>query len=330
MPVIISVILSFIFNSNSVSAVTDNLSIQSGCSLESSNREKKFFPGHMCIFHDDGTLVSSSGNGIRKFSKTREILWEQHGSFHHQMNISSDKKRILTFVNELTLVDKQMRRQDVVLILDQDGKTLARISAAEILKLSGLEPMNGKNSDHQADNEISHFNSIYEIPPNKREKEIPWLKSGNIIINGLFHGIFVFSPDLKILLHHLKLDKGPHGHSLHDVQVTPDGNLLYFNNHAGVGTKKRFSAIQKIDPVKKKIIFEFTARPKEMFFSAGAGGVQEIGDYIFFSHSLTGGYLYSRKNRDIVGTYPQNLGTSVRWIQDIKMIDATEFLKNSN
>ena len=128
----------------------------------------------------------------------------------------------------------------------------------------------------------------------------------------------------------MRFHEGPRGHSIHDVQVTPEGNLLFFNNHVDDGSKKLFSAIQEMNPLTKKVSSLFTARPKEMFYTEGGGGVQRIGDNIFFSHTLTGGYLYSTETKDIVKLFPQNREVQSRWIQEIKMIDASGFLKNSN
>jgi len=326
------IFLNFMYFSTVYAGVSTGLDwLQVGCTLEGKDGSKKSFPGHMCIFQDDGTFISASGDALRKFSKTGEILWQVPGSFHHQLNLSPDKKRILTLSNEVDVVNEKKRRQDALYVIDQEGKILARTTADDLLKLAGIGPMGPASLTHSADFETSHLNSIYEIPSHRKERQFPWLKPGNVIVNGLFHGIFVLSPDLKTLHRHVRFYKGPSGHRIHDVQVTGDGNMILFNNHAGGAKDKMYSAIQKIDPKTEKVIFEFTARPKGMFYSEGGGGVQVIGDKIFFNHSLTGGYLYSLKSRDIVRTFPQN--TEVRapgWIQEIKMVDASEFLKNAN
>lgn len=324
------VLLNFILASHAVSDTESPPEwVQTGCTLRGKKDNVKSFPGHMCIFQDDGSFISVGSDSIKKFSPVQEVLWEVKGIFHHQINLSSDRKRILAIGTGQLPVKGKTARQDTFLILDQNGKELSKNTVDELTKPLGIKPLEIKQPHVKADFEISHFNSIYEIPENSRAKEIDWLRPGNIIVNSLVLGIFILDPELKKVLKHLNYFDISVYHFIHDVQVTPEGNFLFYNNVVKTDSGKSYSAIQEIHPVTKAVAFEFTSTPKEFFFSAWGGGVQQVGDYLLFSHAQTGGYLYSRKLKDIVKTYPLDpQQASSRWIQDIK-VPSPGFLKNS-
>ncbi len=302
--------------------------VQNGCTLIK-NKEWKPFPGVFCIFLDDGRLISATGKEIRMYSPTKEILWEKKGHFHHQLNLTIDKKRILALSSEVVTRNKKKERDDVFLIMDLEGNEIARESFYPHFKEKGLFPLGWDNIlnlvEVGADVETSHFNSIYEIPKNIHSKELPWLQEGNIIVNSHNLGIFVFSPDLKRILHR-KVISNSAWHSIHDVQITPESEYLFLNNRVTSESGKRFSAIQKFSEWENRTTFDFRASPPEMFFSANCGGVQELGDIIFFSHVVSGGYFYSKSRAMVFSSLPlNNLPT-----QQLKLIDATNFLKNSS
>ena len=217
------------------------------------------------------------------------------------------------------------------MVIDSEGKILARASAADYMKQL-KEPVKTDFMEKTGGHEETHFNSIYEIPANTLEAKLPWMKRGNIIINSLQAGIFVVTPDLSTVLKHMRLDHISGNHTVHDVQVTPEGHFLLFNNIVAGRQGPAMSAIQKVDPVSGRVIFEFTALPHGMFYSAGGGGVQELPDVIFFNHTTTGGYVYSKKTKKIIRTMPRLKAgpQGIQWIQEMKLIDASGFLKHTN
>ncbi len=307
--------------------------VQNGCTLYNFAREAKSFPGDFCIFLDDGSFISASNSSMKRISANSEVLWEITGNFHHQVNLSADANRIFTLSSEIRNEKNKKIRDDVLLILDINGKTIQKKRVTDFFSELGLNSLGWSESPNikflKADFETSHLNSFYEIPENTYSDSVPWMKKGNFIINGYFHGIFILSPDLKIGLHHMDY---PHSvkNGLHDVQVTPDGSLLLFNNWAA-DRDFRYSAVDKYDPIKKKLVWRFTSSPLEMFYSPACGGVQEVGELIFFSHLTAGGYLWSPKENRMIKFIP---GTKidprgVEPTQQLKMVDVTEFLKNN-
>lgn len=311
----------------------ENLSLQRGCRLTDQKGEHRNFPGAFCLFQDDGTFISADESVIRKYSPERRVLWEVRASAHHQINLSPDKKRILAHTYKLEKKERGTVRVEGILILDQDGKIIAETDAERILKSANITSPNRSRFNFELNQQMiedSHFNSIYEIGDHKRAKEIPWLQPGNIIVNSLYDAVYVLTPDLKTVLKRIPLENLSVQHQIHDVQLSSDGNLLFFNNQVKDSKHHPYSAVQKVDPHTNKVVFEITGTPKIIFYSTVMGSVQELEDYYVFSHMTTGGYLYSKKAGQIVKTWPEVMDTikSIQLTQELKLINAAQFLKN--
>jgi hypothetical protein len=291
----------------------------------------------MCLFLDDGTFISAGTNGIRRFNRDQTVMWEAPGRYHHQMNLSEDKKRILALTSETNLRGKIRERDDIIVIHDiESGKVLHKRLAREILTAGKVIPLEWMDNifirESKADIETSHFNSIYEIPENRAAHLAPYLKPGSVIINSVSLGIFILSSDLGQTLYHKVLSHS-NGHHTHDVQVTASGEFIFFNNIVADNSVNYFySAINKYNPLTDKITFQYNAEPKAMFFAAACGGVQEVSDdLLFFSHVVNGGFLYSRKQKKIIEATPGTNGNMLQLTstQQIKLIDFRKFQENS-
>ncbi len=302
------------------------LHLTNGCRIYTmTGKQLRSFPGFMCLFFDNGNFISASETHIRLINKNSEVVWEVPGSFHHQMNLSNDGQRIMTLDSVIVETPKGKMRADVPTIISLDGKVLYRVSAEEIMKQTKqlsldfyLNPeLVRKFGVHQ---EISHFNSIYEIPKITARNVPAYIKEGNIIVNGLSLGIHILSPDMKTVLHQTRFPSSDY-HWVHDVKVKENGNYLFYNNMDAEPSRNRgafpttkllsgstienySSSVQEITPALKNV-FTFNASPKSMFFSRICGNVQEIDqDMMLFTHNLNGTFIYSKKQKTIVATIP--------------------------
>lgn len=311
----------------------NSLTVQFDCTLFGDDLIPHVFPGSHCVFQDDGSIISGTNEVLRKIGLDNSIIWELKKSIHHQINLSVDKKRILTLSSEVKKIDGLRVRDDLILILDQDGKVLHEQTGLWLVEKIGRQPLmwSLEKTDPSiliADSEATHFNSIYEIPENAGAQKASYLKPGNIIINSIKLGTFILSPDLKKLLFHTDFIES-WKNMTHDVQVAKDGTLLYFNNMVRhYGKDNPHSSIDKYDTVKKEMTFRFTSDPKEMFYATFCGGVQEIGDNIFFSHLTNGGFLYSPSQKKMLRSVPPGNRTPLKPVprQQIKMVDVREFM----
>lgn len=309
--------------------------IQSGCKLFRGVEAPAIFPGNECLFFSDGSFVSADHKALRMFSPRKEVVWTIPGHFHHHLNYSHDRERILALSSDLANVNGKTIRNDALLVVSRSGALISRVELLPFLRKAGKIPMNWPVNfglaGIKADMETSHFNSVHEIPENASEKKIPWMRRGNIILNSLTLGFFVFSPDFKTLIHHQTFPMSQ-SHTVHDVQATVDGSLLFFNNSVHSNEKgSPFSAVQKVDPATSRVVWSFSASPKEVFYSPFCGSAQELKDAYFFSHALTGGFLFSKKDHKVIAAYPKRPGNPQRIdpVFQMKLVDVEDFFRNS-
>ncbi len=296
------------------------------------------FPGTMCIFLPDGSFISGSDTHLRFFSKNDEILWEIPGHFHHQLNLSPDGKKILALSSDVS----GSERIDRFLVLNLKGTVLHSQTALPLLKATNSSRLNFLISKPVAGLKVeaTHFNSIYEIPKLVGSNLPAYLREGNIIVNSTFLGVFILSPDLQKVLHHMTF-KNSRLHNVHDVQVTRRGNFLYFNNMVDSGQLHFFqvsgpslpdlwSSVNELDPRTGKLIHLFEATPRHIFYSSVSSNVQEVTDDIWlFTHFMNGTYFYSKSRRELFLAVPGTHYTSTGFMptQQVRAERLIEFLR---
>lgn len=324
------------------------LTLAAGCRLyDLSGLNFKTFPGSMCLYMDDGNFISGNETALRMFNNKNEVVWEIKGHFHHQINLTLDKQKILALSSHVTGETGKISRQDKLMVIALDGKVLHERLMVDIMKEAKSPSIDWILDPHMrtffgSGNEVSHLNSMYEIPENKGFPKNEYLKKGNIVISGLETGIHFLTPDLSKVVHFIYL-KDAILHSVHDVQVNPKGNLLFFNNAVKTNVKKRtdhpnwrafnghHSAIMEMDPKTQKIVSKFEATPKEMFYSKACGSVQELDkDTWLFTHILNGTYIYSKSQKKMLYSLPATHLSDHAFIpiQQVKAWDLSKFLSH--
>ncbi len=270
----------------------EDIFFRRGCSIFNEAGElKERFPGNQCHFFDDGTFVSLTDNYVRMFSPGNEILWEVKGNFHHQLNTSLDQKRIFTMTEYNRDENGKKVREEAVMILSREGKILVNKNLNELIETKKKWSVAPFGKSGVSKEEVSHLNSIYEIPPNS--SPLSYLKAGNIIINSLHLGAIILDPELKKELNTIKFPESV-GHMVHDVQVTPEGKIIYFNNSLKNFPDK--SAPEMFDPITKQstaLVSDETMK----FISHACGSVQIVNkDLLMYAGNFTGPIFIDRKS----------------------------------
>lgn len=324
-----------------------DLTYVNGCRLFNlEGKNFKNFPGALCLFLDDGRLISANEHAIRMFNPGNEMAWEIKGHFHHQINFSNDKSKIIALSSQVTGTDEDKLREDKIMVIDLKGNVLHETLSGQVFKQTKTPSIDFLLDPHLRmlfgiGKENSHFNSVYEIPANKKESSLSYLKKGNIIVNGLESGIHILSPDLKTVHKHILL-KASLKHTVHDVQVNLRGNIVLFNNAVNNGIKRDFShpnwraydgihsSVMEVDPETQKTAVKFESNPPQVFYSKACGSVQEIGEDIWlFTHMLNATYIYSKKTGKILHSLPATHLNDHQFypVQQVKAQDLKSFLK---
>lgn len=295
---------------------------------------ERVLPGERCLFLENGDYISATGTTLRYYSGTGEVRWELNGHFHHQMNFTNDRKRILVISSVLgSMQREQVKRYDRLIVIGLDGKVTSSLDLHIALEAAGAKSISVNNRFGDvvaAELEGSHVNSFYEIPDLRKSSAPDWLKNATYVVNGLNHGVMFIDKDLKKIL---RIWKSPFSffHNVHDAQITPSGSLIYFNNNSAAGSATMlYSSVDEIDLRSGYRTLEIKAEPEVFFFSRHSGGVQVLTqDLIMFSHAIAGYFVYSRQKRKIIfaGHAPYINREQLVTAQQIKIEDLTEFVK---
>jgi hypothetical protein len=259
----------------------------------------KTFPGDVCIYFDDGKLLTANDDGLKYYERDFKNLWHIPGHFHHGLALSIDKKKILAMSSDFVKYKKNKKRIDKLMVISLEGKVLHEVLSTNLMKQAKIPPL--KRQSRFVDIEESHFNSLLEIPAMKVKTAPAYLKEGNFIANSRDDGLFILSSDLQKVEYFKSLSQSV-GHQVHDAQILDNGNLLIFNNlTTGSSDTFKFSSVQEINLVTNEILFEFTTTPKTNFYSKVSGAVQVLDeDHYLISHVFDGTFIYSKSKKSFV------------------------------
>jgi hypothetical protein len=324
----------------------------SGCTVfDSKFDEIHRFPGQYCVFLNNGNYLSSlpSEGDASLINPHGNVLWKKKLYAHHQLKQDSDGNFLL-MTSEIVKYQNKDCRSDNLVIVGQDGKTLKEWKffdhSEEIRKLlSSNSPMAQSwlwigswfnDSFPSVKCEVSHINSIYEIPENAMSKQLGAFKKGNYIVNSSYGFVLILSRDFKKILWFKEYPGFFPASRLHDVQVLSSGNILAYVNKVDM---KRESYLAEYNPVTGDAVWKYGGNPAQHFFSGYSGGVQILGNGTLLFSDLSdydaGEKFIGAKIKVInrSGELLINKPYLIRGFnyapQEIKEINIDDFLKNN-
>ena len=121
-----------------------------------------------------------------------------------------------------------------------------------------------------ADYDYYHTNSVEIIPENEIGTFDERFKKGNIVLSfAAINSVFILDKDSFNVT-------WAYTEGLFDFQHTPSivhsGNLILFDN----GRTRNYSRVLEINPLTKKLVWNYTAEPKESFHSKMMGVSQRL------------------------------------------------------
>jgi hypothetical protein len=238
---------------------------------------------------DDNLLVISYTTSLfpqygklRKIRKDSTTIWESRGQYHHDMWVTEDGRWIYALGLRRRNITYKKRRIPIIdnqiILLDQNGRLIKTLHLSEILLHevpteifdSILDYI--KSSRNQRSRYFRHLFDVFHINTIEViERDIGVGKIGDLIIcSQKLNLIAIIDPqDGKVVWSWGKDDlDGPHHPS-----ILENGNMLIFDNGY---KKRRYSRIIELDPVSKKIVWEYTAKPRKKFHTRTEGAVQKL------------------------------------------------------
>lgn len=304
-------------------------------------------PGGLCVFLDDGSYVTSDDStfSLARVDPIGRVLWRQKLQVHHQLNLDNKKENLLLLTSSIHKSHGKRVRYDRIEARDLNGKLIKHFDffdhVDELIKIAGVP----KTFDNPVDaphhglphHEFSHANSIYEIAGNTSAN--PAFQAGNYIVNAnSLNLILILDREMKKVLYSVKHQSHPLFHwGYHDVQVTPQGKILIYNNSwlDVKDPKTAKSAIEEYDPAdgSRKVIYR--ADPSQHFSSETFGGVQVLpGKNLLLSEMSNGGRAFEvdPNGKQVWESRPTpiNPETGKHFpFQQIKRLELTEFLRKN-
>ena len=325
--------------------------------LDMNGKVLKRIPFSLCDYFEDGKVIASDQNGMALLAPEGLLLWQKKINCHHNIRILNQDK-IIVMNSSFHHFKGEWARFDRISIYDLQGNELKYFDFYEhleqifkfvppekqilngetfiLLQKSGdfLNVENG-NKYSPVMKEFAHANSVYEIQENKLSYSNPAFAAGNFIVNVNGIGfIFILDKDLKNILWAAAQPRNEKSKSsLHDVQVTNEGNLLYFNN---VFNEDR-SSIELMNPATFERTIIFKGSEVNKFFGSRQGSVQRLdnGHYLIAKFDklnnselleVTGaGKLVKTMTLKTLGLEGKRLDS----LQEVKQRNLDSFLKNN-
>ncbi len=272
-----------------------------------------FLNSPLCAFTDDGKVLSSKPylDTFMLQDKNNEVLWTSHEHVHHDLKFTADQKAILLITAEVINFQGEEVKSDCFSKRDLNNRIISHWCLSEnideLIKLgfpiTKLKIERVLSKDRAAVRfEISHANSIYEIPSNSISNKISAFQSGNYLVN-LFvplNALLVLDRDMKKILWSKSLKgvvlEGKEVHLItHDDHVLPDGKILMYANRfykrlPGTGDQVVFenqesewqSSLVTYDPLTERASFVFDPNRYKAFKSDFQGSVNRLPNNNFF------------------------------------------------
>lgn len=224
--------------------------------------------------------------GVIKLDKDSNLLWAYKANCHHDLDIDEAGRIYLLTAREIRLNDDDAVLDNLITVLDGQGKPLKSISLFELFKKipdkrfirSVLAQANKKQKKSRLGpfgmeipyNDVFHANTI-EVLDGRFADRSPVFKKGNILVSILKLEIAVVVDMEKEEIVWLA---GPSvwKNGQHNCVLTGKGTMLVFENHYKPGQ----SRVIEFDPLTQKILWQYTGEPKNQFYSKVFGANERL------------------------------------------------------
>ena len=247
----------------------DNTSLLPNGDLLVIGREQKS-PGGAA----EGDTGWSAGRYVARLGWNGEVIWRTPLGAHHDAQLTPRGAiAVLTASRRLVpeIDAKRKLKDDALTLLTQDGDTIASASLYELLKTAPADQFTFElHTQGKGHLDLLHANSVFWMNDAQLAARSPLYAPSNVLVTIRHQDtLAVIDWDAKKVVWAWGQGEvsGPH-----DGVVLPSGNFLLFDNGLG----RRWSRVVELDPLARKIVWEYRAPEPESFYSQTRGANQRL------------------------------------------------------
>lgn len=220
------------------------------------------------LFDDGEVLAVFDGLAILKVDRDSKLIWVAFGGYHHDLDVMDDG-RIYVLTREAHIVPSynpdEPILEDFVVVLDQDGNEIERVSLLDALANSDFAPL---LNAAKPSGDIFHTNTV-EVLDGRLANRIPAFRAGNVLVT-------VRELDLIAVVDMGRARvvwaltggwKAPH-----QATVLENGDMMIFDNRGNEGS----SRVIEFDPLSFETAWLFQGDPPSDFRSRECGAAHRL------------------------------------------------------
>jgi hypothetical protein len=247
----------------------DNTSLLPNGDLLVIGREQKSPSGDA-----EGGAAWSAGRYVARLGWNGEVIWRTPLGAHHDAQLTPrDQIAVLTATRRQVaeVDDKRKLKDDALTLLTPGGEVIASASLYDLLKTAPggqfhFEP----RTQGKGHLDLLHANSVFWMNDAKLAARNPLYAPANVLVTIRHQDtLAVIDWDRKKVVWAWGQGElsGPH-----DGVVLPSGNFLVFDNGLGRG----WSRVVELDPLARRIVWQYRAAKPESFYSQTRGANQRL------------------------------------------------------
>jgi Arylsulfotransferase (ASST) len=248
------------------------------------------------VFPNGDLLAVYEKLALVKLDKDSNVLWFRKFPHHHDLRVLADG-RILILGTNIAIVERINRDreifEDFIMLLDQDGNELERLSVLECLENSDYRTL---LDTVELAGDFLHTNSVQRLDGRHADKVAAFADGNYLISLPFLNTVAVIDPRQRKVVWALT--------GLwcfqHDPDLLDNGNLLVFDNQGNGGMSK----VVELDPQTQQIVWAYRGNEENGFYSEICGSNQRLPNGNTLIVETTGGRAFEvTPGGDIVWEY---------------------------
>jgi hypothetical protein len=262
----------------------------------------------IALFSGEGSIMGNYG--MAKVDKDSKLIWKYNDFANHDISIMPDG-RILVLVGEIRETPhpavsflKPPFIEPYLVTLSPDGREISRLSVFDMFANSPakkfLWQMAKEMNPQPANGDIFHPNTITRVTDEAAARNPAFERGQYLLSIRNFNMLAVVDLDLG------KITWASYGpwHRQHSPEFIADGSLVMFDNMGNLGNAPGLSRVLNVDPVTRKILWEYDGTDKDPVFSSVNGGVDPLPNgNVLVTETETGRLFEVTRGKEIVWDY---------------------------